>query len=158
MKKYIILKKHTSNIIFLLLLVIIFIFIPIPAMTIKEKNENPITQKIKESKKIAKIYNTTQIGYHTITAYNSEVAQCDSSPCITANGFNVCKHGIEDTLAINSLKFGTKVRIPNLFGDKIFTVRDRTNKRYTNRVDIWMINKQDALNFGVKKANLEILK
>ncbi len=93
----------------------------------------------------------------TITAYNSEVAQCDNTPCITANGFNVCKHGIEDTIAANFLKFGTKVRIPDIFGDKIFIVRDRMNKRYSNRVDVWMLEKADAKNFGVKIAEIQIV-
>ena len=97
-------------------------------------------------------------GKYTVTAYNSEVGQCDDSPCITANGFNVCEHGIEDTIAANFLPFGAKVRIPELYGDKVFIVRDRMNKRYPNRIDIWMINKADARQFGVKSANFEVLK
>ena len=92
-----------------------------------------------------------------ISAYNSEVGQCDDSPCITANGFNVCEHGVEDTIAANFLKFGTKVRIPELFGDRVFIVRDRMNARFSDRVDIWMIEKQDARQFGVKLAKIEIL-
>ncbi|MFH0923860.1 MAG: hypothetical protein V1825_03955 [Candidatus Falkowbacteria bacterium] len=97
-------------------------------------------------------------GSYTITAYNSEVGQCDDSPCITANGFDVCDHGIEDTIAANFLPFGAKVRIPELYGDKVFIVRDKMNKRYPNRVDIWMIEKQDAKQFGVKFAKIEVLK
>lgn len=94
---------------------------------------------------------------HTMTAYNSEVAQTDDSPCITANGFNVCEHGIEDTIAANFLPMGTKVRIPDLFGDRIFVVRDRMNKRYSSRVDIWMKDRTSAINFGVKVAKIEVL-
>jgi 3D (Asp-Asp-Asp) domain-containing protein len=93
-----------------------------------------------------------------MTAYNSEVGQTDDSPCITANGFNVCDYGIEDTIAANFLPFGSKVKIPDLFGDRIFVVRDRMNKRFSNRVDIWMIEKPDALKFGVKSARIEVLK
>ncbi|PIR13785.1 hypothetical protein COV49_01020 [Candidatus Falkowbacteria bacterium CG11_big_fil_rev_8_21_14_0_20_39_10] len=96
-------------------------------------------------------------GYYTITAYNSEVGQTDNSPCITANGFNVCQHGVEDTVAANFLNFGDKVRIPELFGDRVFVVRDRMNKRHQNRVDIWMVEKQDAKQFGVKLAKVEVL-
>jgi len=95
--------------------------------------------------------------FRVITVYNSEAGQCDSSPCITANGFNVCEHGIEDTVAANFLPFGAKVRIPELFGERIFIVRDRMNARYDNRLDIWMINKADAKQFGVKYAKVEIL-
>ena len=94
---------------------------------------------------------------HSMTAYNSEVGQTDDSPCITANGFNVCEHGIEDTIAANFLKFGTKVRIPELFGDRIFVVRDRMNKRYTERVDVWMLNRSDAIQFGIKRATIEVI-
>ena len=99
--------------------------------------------------------NFTDMSIRTITAYNSEPGQTDDSPCITANGFNVCEHGIEDTVAANFLKFGTKVRIPELFGDKIFVVRDRMNPRFPERIDIWMLDKSDAKNFGVKRVKVE---
>ena len=99
----------------------------------------------------------TQEGSHTITAYNSEAAQTDASPCITANGFNVCQHGQEDTFAANFLPFGTKVIIPELFGDRVFVVRDRMNKRHTSRVDVWMKNRQAALKFGVQVAKIQVI-
>lgn len=95
---------------------------------------------------------------HVITAYNSDVAQCDDTPCITANGFNVCEHGIEDTVAANFLPMGTKIRIPALFGDRIFIVRDRMNRRHQNRVDVWMKEYRDAKQFGVKVATIEVIK
>lgn len=106
--------------------------------------------------------NEREVAYVTaivFTAYNSEIGQCDATPCITANGFNVCKHGKEDTIAMNGIKFGTKIRIPDLFGDRVFVVRDRMNARYgSNRADIWMIDKADARKFGVKLAKVEVLK
>ena len=95
--------------------------------------------------------------YYAMTAYNSEAAQTDASPCVTANGFNVCEYGVEDTVAANFLPFGTKLRIPNLFGDRVFVVRDRMNARYTDRLDVWMLEKQDAKKFGVKLAKIEVL-
>jgi 3D (Asp-Asp-Asp) domain-containing protein len=101
--------------------------------------------------------NTVKAGIYEITAYTSDINQCDGSPCITANGFNVCEHGIEDSIAANFLKFGTKVKIPELFGDKVFIVRDRMNPRYDQRVDIWMINKDEAIKFGLKYTRIEIL-
>ena len=94
---------------------------------------------------------------HVITAYNSEAAQTDASPCITANGFNVCNHGEEDTIAANFLKFGTKVQIPELFGDRVFVVRDRMNKRHSDRVDVWMKDRSDAIKFGVKVAEIRVV-
>lgn len=95
--------------------------------------------------------------YFTITAYNSEVGQCDATPCITANGFNVCEHGVEDTIATNYLKFGTRVKIPELFGDRVFVVRDRMNPRYDKRIDIWMLDKTEARQLGLKYAKVEVL-
>lgn len=95
--------------------------------------------------------------YLTITAYNSEPGQTDNSPCITANNFNVCEHGVEDTIAANFLPFGSKVRIPELFGERVFTVRDRMNSRFSNRVDVWMLEKPDAINFGVKMAKIQVI-
>lgn len=93
----------------------------------------------------------------TMTAYNSEVAQTDGDPCTTANGFNVCKHGVEDTVAANFLPLGTKIQIPELFGDRTFVVRDRTARRFSDRVDVWMIKKSDALQFGVRHAHIVVV-
>lgn len=93
----------------------------------------------------------------TVTAYSSTPDQTDASPCTTANGFNVCKHNIEDVVAVNGVPFGTKVRFPDYFGDRIFTVQDRMNARYTERMDVWMKSRQAALQFGVRKLKVEIL-
>ena len=96
-------------------------------------------------------------GPYIITAYNSNKAQCDSSPCITASGFNLCQHGFEDTVAVNFLPLGTKIKIPELFGDQIFVVRDRMHRRHQNRIDVWMRDYKEAKQFGVKTAKIEIL-
>jgi 3D (Asp-Asp-Asp) domain-containing protein len=90
--------------------------------------------------------------YITVTAYSSTVDQCDSTPFITASGTNV--H--DGTLAANFLKFGTKVRLPDYSGDKIYTVEDRMNQRYEYRADIWMETRVDAKQFGVQKLKMEI--
>lgn len=105
----------------------------------------------------AKTVKVVRESTHTMTAYNSEAGQTDDSPCITANGFNVCKHGVEDTIAANFLPMGTKVKIPDLYGDRVFVVRDRMNKKHPNRVDVWMKNRNDALKFGVKVAKIQVI-
>jgi 3D (Asp-Asp-Asp) domain-containing protein len=113
---------------------------------------NPIASST--PKKVDKVIRTST---HTMTAYNSEVGQTDDDPCTTANGFNLCKHGIEDTIAANFLPMGTKVKIPELFGDRIFIVRDRMNQKHPNRVDVWMKDHQSAMNFGVKVAKIQVI-
>jgi 3D (Asp-Asp-Asp) domain-containing protein len=120
--------------------------------TVVKSSWRPVEAKVSTSSKIS------HQGYHSMTAYTSEVAQTDASPCITANGFNVCQHGVEDTVAANFLPFGTKVQIPELFGDRVFIVRDRMNRRYSERVDVWMKDKSDALQFGVRTAKIVVLK
>lgn len=92
-----------------------------------------------------------------ITAYSSTRDQTDSSPCITASGFNVCKHNTENVIAANFLPFGTRVKIPELFGDQEFVVEDRMNTRHAHRVDIWMTSRTRAKQFGVKSAHIMVL-
>lgn len=98
----------------------------------------------------------------TITAYSSTVDQCDSTPCITANGFDLCssyaERAVADTIAANFMKFGTQVRLPDAFGEQTFVVRDRMNSKYNgqNRIDVWMPTRELAQNFGVKRVKMEI--
>lgn len=120
----------------------------------KIANQNQATSTPEAAPQPVKVLNA---GPHVITAYNSEVAQTDDDPCTTANGFNVCQHNQEDTVAANFLKFGTKVRIPEIFGDRVFVVRDRMNSRYTNHVDVWMKGHSEAVNFGVQVATIQVI-
>lgn len=90
------------------------------------------------------------------TAYNSLQAQTDASPCITASGLDVCQHNQEDIIAANFLPFGTKIKIPELYGDRIFYVQDRMNKKYYKQIDIWLKSYQDAKNFGYQYVEIEV--
>lgn len=89
----------------------------------------------------------------TVTAYSSTVDQCDSNPFVTASGTRV-RDGI---IATNLLAFGTKVKFPSLFGDKVFTVEDRMSKRFSNRADIWFETKEQAKQFGVRVLEMVIV-
>ena len=91
------------------------------------------------------------------TAYSSTVDQCDSTPCIAADGFNVCENNAENVIAANFLPFGTKVKIPAYFGDRIFVVHDRMNARYGYRLDIWMTSRDRAKAWGVRYIDIEIV-
>lgn len=103
-----------------------------------------------------------QTTWMTMTAYSSDVGQTDDSPCIPAlHTYNLCEHyeqeGAQDTIATNFLPLGTKVRFPDLYGDKVFTVRDRMNKRYgRGRGDFWMPTRGEAITFGVQQVKMEI--
>ncbi|MCR4280242.1 MAG: 3D domain-containing protein [Candidatus Komeilibacteria bacterium] len=97
--------------------------------------------------------------YISVTAYNSVPGQTDTTPCHTASGLELCERAVEDIIATNylNLNFGTHVRFPDLFGDKLFRVEDRMNARYSDRVDIWMKDVPTARKFGKKYTRMEIL-
>jgi len=89
-----------------------------------------------------------------ITAYSSTVSQTDDTPFITASGSYV-RDGI---VANNLLPFGTKIRIPDIYGDKIFVVEDRMHrKKGYYHVDIWLADYWQALSFGAKRVTIEVL-
>ncbi|MCX6813128.1 MAG: hypothetical protein NTV77_01405 [Candidatus Azambacteria bacterium] len=88
-----------------------------------------------------------------LTAYSSTPDQTDDTPFITASNTRV-RDGI---VAANFLAFGTKVKIPAVFGDKIFTVEDRMAKKHNGKMDIWFPERYLAKNFGVQKADVIIL-
>ncbi|MDK2949322.1 MAG: hypothetical protein PWQ56_487 [Patescibacteria group bacterium] len=89
-----------------------------------------------------------------VTAYSSTVWQTDDDPFITASGTRV-KEGI---IANNMLPFGTEIRIPEYFGDKVFVVEDRMNRRKGPYwVDIWFASTQEAVDFGIREAYIEVL-
>lgn len=88
----------------------------------------------------------------SVTAYNSLPEQTDSTPFNTADGTHV-RDGI---VAANFLPLGTRVKFPDLYGDKEFVVKDRMNARYRHRADIWMAEKPDAITFGHRYTTVEI--
>ena len=160
--------KTAKRLILAIIIVLIFDFVLFPAPVLASEDadlannqEIPIIDEVlpiinnilPNSESLEVSYET----YRTISAYNSEINQTDSEPCITASGFDLCANGQEDSVAANWLPFGTRIRIPELFGDRVFIVRDRMNKKYSNRLDIWMLEKADAKKFGVRVALIEIL-
>lgn len=89
-----------------------------------------------------------------ITAYSSSPLETDGNPYMTAAGTRV-KEGI---VANNMLPFGTKIKIPEIYGNKIFVVEDRMNwKKGNYQVDIWFPERIQALNFGAKRTYIEVL-
>jgi 3D (Asp-Asp-Asp) domain-containing protein len=127
--------------------------------TASKTKETPfVTQKAvkrveepKRTKKVNKQSFAKQM-FVEATAYSSTVAQCDSSPFVTASGTRV-HFG---TIAANFLPFGTNFKIPELYGDTIFTVEDRMAS--WNRVDIWMPSYGEAISFGRRQIRIVLAK
>jgi len=88
----------------------------------------------------------------TATAYTSHGAQTDSTPFLAAWN-NRLRPGMKaiavsrDMLTRYGLRNGSKVRIAGLSG--YYTVRDKMNKRYKKRIDIYMgMDRRRALRWG----------
>jgi 3D (Asp-Asp-Asp) domain-containing protein len=81
----------------------------------------------------------------TVTGYSSSYDETDNDPWTTAYNTPV-RDGIA---ASNILPFGTKIKIPEIFGDKVFIVEDKMNPRHNTNLDIWFPTKWKALNFGI---------
>ncbi len=89
-----------------------------------------------------------------ITAYTSTPGQTDDTPFIAASG----KRVHDGMIAANGLPFGTKIKIPAVYGDKVFIVEDRMNSRYGyGRFDVWLdMSQAEARKFGVKRVEVQI--
>jgi len=98
---------------------------------------------------------------HVVQAsgYSSTPDQTDSTPFTTASGEHVRDGIIAANIYVNGrrIPFGTLVRIPAIYGDKVFVVEDRMNVRYQNNIDIWFPERQLAKEFGRKKVTIEIV-
>ena len=106
--------------------------------------QNPTEVEIKKTE--------TQKIWVTVTAYSSTPEQTDDTPFITAKGTKV-RDGI---IAANFLDFDTKVKLPEIFGDKVFVVEDRMHPRFSDRIDIWFPDLETAKSFGKRHTIIEI--
>lgn len=110
------------------------------------------------------------------TGYNSLVSQTDSTPNITATGektrFGII--AVSRDLLGDELPYGSLVRIREhgsyyngrgagryqdlLDTQDLFIVEDTMHQRKQNQVDVWFPRLSDALNWGVRQAEVEIIR
>jgi 3D (Asp-Asp-Asp) domain-containing protein len=91
-----------------------------------------------------------------VTAYSSTHQKGRGPSFTTANGYDLSRCRAQDTIAANFLPFDTKIIIPELFGDKVFVVRDRMHRRFPHRLDVWMPTFAAAKKFGKKEVEILI--
>lgn len=114
-----------------------------------------------------------------VSFYSSDVGQTDDTPCIPADGSDLClmaEEGIVDAVATNQFSLGRVIRIPELemdgvsYADRVFVNRDRMNARYNNGnyIDIYIAvldengkydpaaSRQKAKRLGVKYLDVEV--
>lgn len=90
-----------------------------------------------------------------MSAYTSRVEETDNSPCISADGTNICEYD-GCVVASNDYEFGTKIVVDG-FGE--CEVKDRMNSRYngTGNMDIYFkMDLEGALEFGRRQVRVEI--
>lgn len=159
-------KKKLINIFLFLLFLISIIAIPaskeIKGQEEIQQTEQPIlTQNSTviesygiDQETILPLEEESEKYYMIITAYSSTEDQTDSTPFITASGKTVA----DGIVANNLLPFGTQIKIPELYGDKIFIVEDRMHSRKGYyHLDIWFNTREEAKEFGVREAYIEVV-
>lgn len=122
---------------------------------------NAVASVISPATNKTKIKKTKRTFTVSVSAYSSAVDETDDSPFITASNTYV-RDGIVASNLIDPetgkrYAFGTAIKIPDLFGDKIFIIEDRMNRRYVNNVDIWVTSKQEAREIGRRTLEIEIV-
>ena len=126
-----------------------------PAEVVEVTGEKPVEAPkapVKEVKKVAPKKTLVVVA----TAYSSTPDQTDSTPCITATGYDVCNKN-KNVIAVSRnlvhlLGYGTQVRFPELFGDKVFHIEDTMNARFVDRIDFHFDSREEARKFGVKRG------
>lgn len=147
-----------------MLLILALTLLPLRMLNMNEAAVSPINPADiaeKANAAVINVTNTTPEGVYSpqnvfevwVTAYASVPQETDNTPFITASN----KHVEDGFIAANFLPFGTKVQIPSLFGNKIFTVEDRMNIRKAGFVDIWMPTVAAAKDFGINRAPIVVL-
>jgi 3D (Asp-Asp-Asp) domain-containing protein len=92
----------------------------------------------------------------TVTAYNPEEDQCDEDPYVTASMRRVRSGtvAVSRDLFRQGWVFGRKIRIEGL---GIFEINDLMNKRFSNRIDVFMWDHNQAEAFGKRRAEAALL-
>ncbi len=155
--------KHLQNTVLAAVMVPMLGIVPALDASTQESNEDPssieeglvLTQTntllpVSSPLGPQRIVNTMRV---VVTAYSSTAEQTDGTPFTTASGKEV-RDGI---VAANMLPLGTKIKIPTLFGDKIFVVEDRMHPKNYGKVDIWFPSREEAKIFGVKQTTIVVL-
>ena len=130
--------------------------LPLPYVLAQKKKAEARKKRLAARKKSGKVKLIQGFGKHklrvTATAYSSHVGQTDSTPFLAAWN-NRLRPGMKiiavsrDMLTKYGMRNGTRVRIGGLPG--YYRVRDKMNKRYKKRIDIYMgVDRRKALRWG----------
>ena len=127
-------------------------------LELAEQTANARKRMVEEVRILQKAMSAPPVRNVTVTAYNPTPEQCDDDPLIAASMRKVRLGtvAVSRDLFDQGWVFGRKIRIE---GIGIFEINDLMNKRFTQRIDIFMWDEDRARQFGkksVKAALLEI--
>lgn len=110
------------------------------------------TKATSRSSAVRKTGTTTAIsGKYKVTAYCSCIKCCGKTNGITASGVKATAN--HTVAAPSTFAFGTELVI----GGKTYTVEDRGGAIQGNRIDVYMNSHAEALAWGVRYLNVEIV-
>jgi 3D (Asp-Asp-Asp) domain-containing protein len=109
------------------------------------------------------------------TAYNSHVSQTDSTPHITATGATTAFGIIAASRdMLEHIPYGSLVRLKDmgsyrsgrgegkyqelLDAQGYFIVEDNMHPRKLEQIDVWFLHESEALTWGVRKVELEVVR
>ncbi|MFI2856870.1 3D domain-containing protein [Paenibacillus sp. JSM ZJ436] len=105
--------------------------------------------------------NSKKEGYwdtYTLTAYTANYESTSKKPGHPAYGITASGEEVREnyTLACpKELKFGTKIYIP--YFDNTYVCTDRGGAIRNKRLDVYMFDLQNAMNFGKRKLDVKII-
>ena len=125
-------------------------------LALSEQTSEARKHMVQEARILQKAMAAPPVRDVTVTAYNPTTSQCDADPLIAASMRKVRSGtiAVSRDLFNQGWVFGRKVRIEGL---GIFEINDLMNKRFTQRVDIFMWDEGQARQFGKKNIKVALL-
>jgi len=125
-------------------------------LVLSEQTSEARKHMVQEARILQKAMSAPPVRDVTVTAYNPTTSQCDADPLIAASMRKVRSGtiAVSRDLFNQGWVFGRKVRIEGL---GIFEINDLMNKRFTQRVDIFMWDEGQARQFGKKNIKVALL-
>lgn len=134
---------------------LIGIFIGVAIIAMRNEDKQPIIQEVVVEKEDSKMC-VNAARWVDCTAYTGHESETDKDPQITAS-MTKLRPGIiavSRDLFDQGFVFGKKVYI---HGIGIYTIADLMNKRFINRIDVFIGDKKQAKEFGIKQVKISLL-